>query len=69
MNIMITPELKIQLHLLACIDPEYVSDLLFALIETIEGIRQDKEYMPAPVRNTYIYWATDNRITSLMVSS
>lgn len=69
MNIKITPELKIQLHLLACIDPEYVSDLLFALIETIEGIRQDKEDMPAPVRSAYTYWTTDNRIVSLMVSS
>ena len=67
MNIKITPELKTQLSLLAFIDPEYVSDLLFALIETIEGIWQDEEDMPIPVRTVYIYWTTDNRIESLRV--
>lgn len=67
MNIKITPELKIQLRLMACIDPEYVSDLIFALIETIEGIRQDEEDMCYPLRMAYIYWTTGDRLESLKV--
>ena len=67
MNIKITPELKIQLRLLAFIDPEYVSDLIFALIETLEGIRQDEEDMCYPLRMAYIYWTTEERLDSLRV--
>ena len=65
MSLTITPELKVQLQLLAFIDPEHVSDLILALIETIDGIRQDPDDMPYPIRTAYLYWTSDGRINSI----
>lgn len=63
--LVITPELHSHLSLLAFIDTEYVSDLIMALIETLQGEKLDPEDMPAPVRNTYIYWISENRLDKL----
>ena len=62
-NLVITPELRLQLELLSYIDSEYVSDLIMALIETINGIKQDPDEMPIPVRSCFIYWMNDRMIS------
>ena len=59
-NLVITPELRLQLELLASIDPEYVTDLILALIETLNGIKQDPDEMPSSVRKCFIYWIDGN---------
>ena len=62
-NLVITPELRLLLELLASIDPEYVTDLILALIETLNGIKQDPDEMPTAVRKCFIYWMNDRMIS------
>lgn len=59
-SLVIIPELRIQLELLATIEPDYVSDLIMALIETLNGIHQDPDEMSEPVRKCFIYWMNGN---------
>lgn len=59
-NLVINSELRLQLELLASIDPEYVTDLILALIETLNGIKQDPDDMPSAVRKCFIYWMNGN---------
>lgn len=59
-NLVINSELRLQLELLASIDPEYVTDLILALIETLNGIKQDPDEMPSAVRKCFIYWMNGN---------
>lgn len=66
-NLIITPELKLQLELLASIDPEYVTDLIMALIETLNGIKQDPDEMPLAVRKCFIYWMNGNLASIIKV--
>ena len=65
MNLVITPELRSHLELLAIIEPDYVSDVVLALIETINGIKQDPSEMPDAVEKIYLYWTTDGRLATL----
>ena len=66
-SLIITPELKIQLELLSYIDDSYVSDLIMALIETINGIHQDPDEMPIPVRSCFLYWMNGNLASIIKV--
>lgn len=66
-NLVITPELRLQLELLASIDPEYVTDLIMALIETLNGIKQDPDEMPHSVRKCFIYWMNGNLASIIKV--
>ena len=66
-NLVITPELRLQLELLASLDPEYVTDLILALIETLNGIKQDPDEMPAAVRKCFIYWMNGNLASIIKV--
>lgn len=65
MNLVITPELRSHLELLAIIEPDYVSDIVLALIETINGIRQDPDDMPDAVAKIFIYWTTGDRLLTI----
>lgn len=64
-SLVITPELRLQLELLASIDPEYVTDLIMALIETLNGIKQDPDDMPEPVKKCFVYWI-DGHMASII---
>ena len=66
-NLVITPELRLQLELLSYIDAEYVSDLIMALIETLNGIKQDPDEMPIPVRSCFLYWINGNLVSTIKV--
>ncbi len=66
-NLVITPELRLQLELLATIEPDYVSDLIMALIETLNGIKQDPDEMPTAVRKCFIYWMNGNLASIIKV--
>ena len=66
-TIAITEELRIQLNLLAEMETDYVSDLILALIDTANGIKQDPEEMPLPVRTCYIYWLSDGNINRILI--
>ena len=66
-NLVITPELRLQLELLASINPEYVTDLILALIETLNGIKQDPDEMPLSVRKCFIYWMNGNLASIIKV--
>ena len=66
-TIAIIGELRIQLNLLAQMEADYVSDLVLALVETANGIKQDPEEMPWPVRTCYIYWLSDDNINRILV--
>lgn len=66
-TIAITGELRIQLNLLAQMEADYVSVLVLALVETANGIKQDPEEMPWPVRTCYIYWLSDGNINRILV--
>lgn len=66
-SLIITPELRLQLELLAILDPDCVSDLIMALIETLNGIKQDPDEMPAPVRKCYLYWMNGNLASIIKV--
>lgn len=66
-SLVITPELRLQLELLAVMEPDYVSDLVLALIETLNGIKQDPEEMSEPVRKCYIYWIDGNLASIIKV--
>ena len=66
-SLVITPELRIQLELLALMEPDFVSDLVLALIETLNGIHLDPEEMPDPVRKCYIYWMNGNLASIIKV--
>lgn len=61
----ITPELGLQIRILSYIDDSYVSDIVIALYETINGIKQSPEDMPIPVRDVYIYWISEGRLQEL----
>ena len=66
-NLVINPELRVQLELLSFIDPEYVTDLIMALIETLNGIQQDPDDMPIAVRQCFIYWMNGNLASIIKV--
>lgn len=66
-SLIITPELKIQLELLSYIDDGYISDLIMALIEVINGIKQDPDEMPIPVRSCFLYWMNGNLASIIKV--
>lgn len=66
-TIAITGELRVQLNLLAEMEADYVSDLVLALVETANGIKQDPEEMPLPVRTCYIYWLSDGNINRILI--
>ena len=66
-TIAINGELRIQLNLLAQMEADYVSDLVLALVETANGIKQDPEDMPWPVRTCYVYWLSDGNINRILV--
>ena len=66
-TIAITGELRIQLNLLAQMEPDYVSDLVLALVETANGIEQDPDEMPIPVRECFIYWLSDGNLNRILV--
>lgn len=66
-TIAITGELRVQLNLLAQMEADYVSDLVLSLVETANGIKQDPEEMPWPVRTCYIYWLSDGNINRILV--
>lgn len=66
-TIAIIGELRIQLNLLAVMEPDYVSDLVLALVETANGIEQDPDEMSIPVRECYIYWLSDGNINRILV--
>ena len=66
-NLIITPELRLQLELLSYIDSEYVTDLILALIETLNGIKQDPDEMPAAVRKCFVYWMNGNLASIIKV--
>lgn len=66
-TIAIIGELRIQLNLLAQMEADYVSDLVLALVETANGIEQDPDEMPFPVRECYIYWLSDGNINRILV--
>lgn len=56
-RLVITPELRLTLQLLAEIEPEYVSDLILTLIEEINSeLHADPSDMPDPVRVAYLFW-------------
>ena len=61
----ITPELSLHLNLLAWIDREYVSDLLLALFEHMEGIKHDPDEMPQPVKDVFNYWIYPGNLEKL----
>ena len=64
-SLVITPELRIQLELLALMEPDFVSDLVLALIETLNGIKQDPDDMPEPVKKCFVYWI-DGHMASII---
>lgn len=66
-TIAIVGELRIQLNLLAQMEPDYVSDLVLALVETANGIKQDPDEMPEPVRTCYIYWLSDGNLNRILI--
>lgn len=66
-SLIITPELRLQLELLSYIDDSYVSDLIMALIEVINGIKQDPDEMPIPVRSCFMYWMNANLASIIKV--
>ena len=66
-TIAITGELRIQLNLLAQMEADFVSDLVLALVETADGIKQDPEEMPDPVRTCYIYWLSDGNLNRILI--
>ena len=66
-SLVITPELRIQLELLALMEPDFVSDLVLALIETLNGIKQDPDEMPEPVRKCFVYWIDGNLASIIKV--
>jgi len=66
-SLVITPELRIQLELLALMEPDFVSDLVLALIETLNGLKQDPDEMPEPVRKCFVYWIDGNLASIIKV--
>ena len=66
-TIAITGELRIQLNLLAQMEADFVSDLVLALVETANGIKQDPKEMPDPVRTCYIYWLSDGNLNRILI--
>lgn len=64
-NLRIPSDLRLQLELLSFIDPEYVSDLIFALIAEINNDPQDPDDMPYPVKKVFLYWIERDRINFL----
>lgn len=61
-KLVINPELRLTLQLLAAIDPEYVSDLLLSLIAAFNDEDHiDSDDMPDPVRAAYLYWSDIKR--------
>ena len=66
-SLVITPELRIQLELLALMEPDFVSDLVLALIETLNGIKQDPDEMPEPVKKCFVYWIDGNLASIIKV--
>lgn len=66
-SLVITPELRVQLELLSYTESDYVSDLVLALLETINGIHQDPDDMPIPVRQCFLYWMNGNLASIIKV--
>lgn len=66
-SLIINNELRMQLELLSYIEADYVSDLIMALIETLNGIKQDPDEMPIPVRSCFLYWMNGNLASIIKV--
>ena len=66
-SLIINNELRMHLELLSYIEADYVSDLIMALIETLNGIKQDPDEMPIPVRSCYLYWMNGNLASIIKV--
>lgn len=66
-SLIITPELRLQLELLANNMPDYATDLILALCHTINGEKQDPEDMPIPVRQCFLYWMNGNLASIIKV--
>lgn len=65
-ELIINEELALQLNLLSYIDTEYVSDVILALFEGFNGIKQDPEDMPQPVKMVFNYWNSKDKLTQIM---
>lgn len=66
-SLIINSELKIQLELLAYIEPEFVTNLIMALLWAINGEQPDPDDMPTPVKNCFIYWMNGNLASIIKV--
>lgn len=56
-KLVITPELRLTLQLLAEIEPDYVSDFILTMIEEINSEDHADPYdMPDAVRAAYLFW-------------
>lgn len=65
-ELIITEELALQLNLLSYVDTKYVSDVILALFEHINDIKQDRGDMPQPVRIVFDYWTTTGKIKDII---
>lgn len=65
-KLVITPELRLTLQLLAEIEPDYVSDFILTMIEEINGEdHPDPNDMPEPVEAAYRFWI--KRVNDIIV--
>lgn len=52
----IVEEMRIQIKILANLYPEYIGELLIALLEFNEGLHPDPDNLHPAVRDLYQYW-------------
>lgn len=62
MELVITAELKLILDMFhETGEDDWIGELVYALICEINGIKQDPEEMPSPVRMAFKYFRDDHR--------
>lgn len=52
----IVEEMRIQIKILADLYPEYIGELIIALLEFKEGLHPDPDELHPAVRDLYQYW-------------
>ena len=61
----IVEEMRIQLKILAELSPEYISDLIIALLEYKEGLHPDPDELDTAVRVLFLYWTRPDNFSRI----
>lgn len=61
----IVEEMRIQIKILADLYPEYIGELIIALLEYKEGLHPDPDDLYPAVRDLFLYWTRPDNLSRI----